>query len=70
MRSLRKIPFYYLLSSASNAMSKKLAVFNMKGGVGKTTTAYNLAVGLVKFHSAKVLLVDEESRIKNQESRK
>ena len=45
-------------SSASNAMSKKLAVFNMKGGVGKTTTAYNLAVGLVKFHSAKVLLVD------------
>ena len=41
-----------------NAMSQKLAIFNMKGGVGKTTTAYNLAVGLVKYHSAKVLLVD------------
>jgi chromosome partitioning protein len=30
----------------------------MKGGVGKSTTAYNLAVGLVKFKQARVLLVD------------
>ena len=36
----------------------KLAVFNMKGGVGKSTTAYNLAAGLVKFHQQKVLIVD------------
>ena len=35
-----------------------LAVFNMKGGVGKSTTAYNLAAGLVKFHQQKVLIVD------------
>lgn len=34
------------------------AVFNMKGGVGKSTTAYNLAVGLVRFKGARVLLVD------------
>jgi chromosome partitioning protein len=30
----------------------------MKGGVGKSTTAYNLAVGLVQFKQARVLLVD------------
>lgn len=34
------------------------AVFNMKGGVGKSTTAYNLAAGLVKFKKARVMLVD------------
>lgn len=39
-------------------MACRLSIFNMKGGVAKSTTAYNLAVGLVKFHNQRVLLID------------
>ncbi len=39
-------------------MARTLAIFNMKGGVGKSTTAYNLSSGLVKFHQKRVLLID------------
>jgi chromosome partitioning protein len=39
-------------------VTRIVAVFNMKGGVGKSTTVYNLAVGLVSFKEQRVLLID------------
>ena len=39
-------------------MAKKVSIINFKGGVGKTTLAFHLATGLVRYHEAKVLLID------------
>ena len=39
-------------------MAKRISVINFKGGVGKTTLAFNLGAGLALRHEARVLLVD------------
>ncbi|MDE0509514.1 MAG: ParA family protein [Gammaproteobacteria bacterium] len=39
-------------------MAKRVSVINFKGGVGKTTLAFNFAAGLARYHEANVLLID------------
>ena len=39
-------------------MAKRVSIINFKGGVGKTTFAFEFAAGLARFHGARVLAVD------------
>ena len=41
---------------------KSIAIFNQKGGVGKTTSTVNISACLEKEHKAKVLIVDCDSQ--------
>ena len=44
-------------------MGYVVAIINMKGGVGKTTTTVNLATSLAKNHEMRVLVVDLDTQI-------
>ncbi len=45
-----------------------ISFMNMKGGVGKTTLAVNIAYGLAYFHRKKVLVVDSDPQFNATQS--
>ena len=45
-------------TSMQGLVAKRVSIINFKGGVGKTTLAFNLAAGLARYHGERVLVVD------------
>ena len=46
-------------------LKEVLAIVNDKGGVGKSTTAHNLACGLIRENGSRVLIVDLDAQVAN-----
>lgn len=49
---------HYRRSRTSKKLAVRISIINFKGGVGKTTLAFNLSAGLARYHRSRVLLVD------------
>ena len=45
-------------NSGVRSMAKRISIINFKGGVGKTTLAFNVGAGLARYHRSRVLLID------------
>lgn len=46
-------------------LKEVLAIVNDKGGVGKSTTAHNLACGLIRENGSRVLIIDLDAQVAN-----
>jgi chromosome partitioning protein len=60
--SIRRLVGNSTRTSQGGRQAQVVAVCARKGGVGKTTTAVNLASGAARYHDAKVLLIDIDAQ--------